>query len=273
MKEDKKIPEEVKERTNILFINLKGGSAKTTCSSICASYLEDVTLVEVDKINRSDSRINGQKFYKSIQADFNNETSETFFDFEVELKLPGIKIIDVGAVKLEIFHKAMSISNLYDSIDLIIIPAMDGNDDFVVAMNYLESIKDFFPSHKIMFSFNRFNEYEYSHAEEQFDSFFLNSETINNQYGIDLSDEKNYFVLKDSKAVKRARKLGVTLRSLAEEDLKEVSSKQEKATTKDEIKDFARQKSAIIAAQVFEQNYVKPMISKILEKISNIKNK
>lgn len=94
--------------------------------------------------------------------------AEKFFDFENLLISDGIKIIDVGAVKLEIFHNAMETAALYDLIDLLIIPGMDGRDDFLVALDYLQTIKGYISS-KIIFSFNRYNDHEY---DKQFDNFF-----------------------------------------------------------------------------------------------------
>ena len=86
---------------NILVINLKGGAAKTTNASLIASFLPFQTdqniLIEVDKINQSDSRIKS-KDYKSIQLDFLNESDSQFLEFENLLLDDGLKIIDVGAV-------------------------------------------------------------------------------------------------------------------------------------------------------------------------------
>lgn len=260
--------EENKRRRNILVLNFKGGAGKTTGSSICASYLEDATLAEVDKINQSDSRINGGKYYKSEQIDFNNEVCDEFLGFENLLLASGVKVIDVGATKLEIFHKAMSMTGLYDVIDLLIIPAMDGNDDFIVAMNYLATIKDEISPEKIMLSFNRFNEHEYSTIEEQFESFFLNKEHLLNQFGLDLDDESTYFILKDSRAVKRARKSGVTIRSLAEEDLEAITKQQRAEEDSEKRLELGKQRSLINTAQLFEKNYIFPMMEKISRKIS-----
>ncbi|MDX9744898.1 MAG: hypothetical protein RBT59_13850, partial [Arcobacteraceae bacterium] len=130
---------------NILCINLKGGAAKTTNASLIASFLPPLAggenlLLELDKINQSDSKIKS-KDYKSLQLDFINESDQAFMEFENYLLDDGFyKIIDVGAVKLEIFHRAMMSANLYPTIDLLIIPAMDGSTDFEVAMAYLQTI-------------------------------------------------------------------------------------------------------------------------------------
>lgn len=255
-------------RKNILIINLKGGASKTTNASILASYLPEATLIEIDKINQSDTRINSLGYYNSVQIDFNNETSEKFFDFENLLIGDGIKIIDVGAVKLEIFHNAMETAALYDLIDLLIIPCMDGRDDFLVALDYLETIKGQIPAKKIMFSFNRYNDHEYDNVKEQFDNFFVNNSLIKKNFSIDLENEKNFYVLKDSKAVKNARKLGVTVRSLAEKDVQDITQRQRAEMDAEKRLELTKERSLVLNAQKFYNDFIIPMIEKIGSKLN-----
>ncbi len=254
-------------RKNILIINLKGGASKTTNASILASYLPEATLIEIDKINQSDTRINSLGYYNSVQIDFNNETSEKFFDFENLLISDGMKIIDVGAVKLEIFHNSMAIAALYDLIDLLIIPCMDGRDDFLVALDYLETIKGQIPAKKIMFSFNRYNDHEYDNVKEQFDNFFINGDQIKKDFSIDLENEKNYYVLKDSKAVKNARRLGVTVRSLVEKDVQDITQRQRAETDAEKRLELTKERSLVLNAQKFYNDFIIPMIEKIGSKL------
>ena len=133
----------------------------------------------------------------------------------------------------------MKVAGLYNIIDLLIIPSMDGVDDFIAAMDYLESIKGDIEPNKIMFSFNRFNDSEYQNLEEQFDSFFDNVKVIKKEYGIDLTDKNNYYVLQDSREIKKAIKAGKTFKSFA---LKNEN------------------------AQDFQRDYIIPMITKISKK-------
>lgn len=254
---------------NLLVINLKGGAAKTTNSSIIACYLPGSVLLEIDKINRSDVKIDSNGFYKSKQIDFQNETSKEFLEFENFLIEEGIKIIDVGAIKLEIFHEAMKTANLYDTIDLLIIPAMDGSDDFTVAMDYLESVKDLIDPSKIMFSFNRFNEHEYTDIKEQFDSFFNNAEAIKSKYNIDLNDSDNYYVLKDSKAIKQARKLGRTIRSLVDQDLDKITQEQRMpGINRDTRMELTKRRTLVNSAKKFYENFIESMMEKIKSKLA-----
>ena len=258
----------MKKRNNILCINWKGGAGKTTSASVTASNLPSATLIEIDKINKSDSKILS-KDYKSIQLEFLNESDENFINFEDILRDDGFKIIDVGAVKLEIFHKAMTASNLYPLLDLIIITSMDGKDDFAVAMSYLQTIKKEITPEKLLFSFNRFNEYEYPRIEEQFTSFFNKKVEILNSFGIDLNDEDNYYVLKDSRAVKQARERNITLKSLVKENIEEIEKKREEAQTRELKNSFTRYRSLVIQAQAFHDDYVIPMMQKIIKKLES----
>ena len=255
---------------NILCINLKGGAAKTTNAGLIASYLPNSTLIEIDKINQSDAKIK-IKDYKNIQLDFLNESDENFIEFETLLLDEGTKVIDVGAVKLEVFHKAMTNSSLYSNIDLLVITAMDGADDFAVAMSYLETIQGEIPPEKIIFSFNRFNEHEYTSPQEQFSSFFDKKEEIQKALGIDLNDENNYYVLKDSRAVKVARAKKLTLKSLVDSDVAEITARQHSCENRDEKKEIAKQRSLILSAQNFFNNYIIGMMEKIEKKIGDKK--
>ncbi|MDY0122843.1 hypothetical protein [Sulfurimonas sp.] len=256
---------------NVLVINLKGGAAKTTNASLIASFLpttnkEQNLLIEIDKINESDSKIKS-KDYKSVQVDFLNESDQSFLEFENYLLDEGVKIIDVGAVKLEIFHKSMTAANLYSTIDLLIIPSMDGSDDMLVAMSFLQTIRDVITPDRIMFSFNRFNDHEYTSHEEQFSSFFDKKSEIKKNFGIDLSNEDNYYILKDSRAIKLSRAKKCTLKSLVDTDADAITAAQR--AEKDRVKrlELTRQRSLILSSQNFYNDYVINMIEKIMFKL------
>lgn len=259
---------------NILVINLKGGAAKTTNASLIASFLprqiEQNILIEVDKINQSDSRIKS-KDYKSIQLDFLNESDAQFLEFENLLLDDGIKIIDVGAVKLEIFHRAMTASNLYSTIDLLVIPSMDGSDDFAVAMSYLQTVQNTISPEKIIFSFNRFNNYEYTNPQEQFSSFFEKTKEVRKNFSIDLNDENNYYVLKDSRAIKLARAQKITLKSLVDSDVEAITVAQRAEIDRDKRLELTKQRSLILSAQNFYNEYAIDMMQKIVKKIEGTK--
>jgi cellulose biosynthesis protein BcsQ len=257
-------------RVNILVMNFKGGAAKTTTSSITASYLAGKPLlIEVDKINESDDKINSRDYYNSIQLDWNNDTNKSFQEFEDYLLEDGIKIIDVGAVKLETFHKTMVESGNYDLIDILIIPAMDGSDDFLVGAQLLASVKDFIDPNKILVGFNRFNSAAYT-VEEQFDSWFDNADVIEKEFGFKL--ENNYFTIEDSYAIKKSRKVNETLRYFADQDkVAARKAAQETGITPEDRKKRNAVRIVVQKANDVYSNSIENMLKLIEKKVTSVK--
>ncbi len=254
-----------KNKLNILVMNLKGGVGKTTGSSIVASFTSPCTLIEIDKINESDDRI-ASTYYNGIQMDFNSATSDKWLDFENKLFETGVKIIDVGAVKLEIFHNAMQTNKGYDEVDLIIIPAMDGADDFIVGEKFLANLKEIgFDTSKVMFIFSRFNPNEYT-VEEQYNKFFRNKELLKDEYNIDLDDDSSYGIIPDKKCIKYARDKGITVRSLIDEDDRDLRvqiSEVEDPFLKKELQEL---RNCVINAKDLYKNYLESLMLKIQKK-------
>lgn len=287
MDKKKIVNEELLKRLNILIMNLKGGVGKTTNASIIASYYMGSTLIEVDKINESDKRIKSP-YYDSIQMDFTSSTSENWLVFEEKLLEDGVKIIDVGAVKLETFHEAMQTNQGYDVIDLIVIPATRGVDDLILAIKFLANLKaSNFDTKKVIFAFNMYNESEYS-IQEQFKKFFRNKKMFLKEYGINLDDEKSYYVLPDKKSIDYARDIGITVRELASDDEQKLREKYIGEITKEEIqkykkddkeledcndeeikkiikRNYLERKNCVNNAKNLYVNYLLPMITKINE--------
>ena len=256
---------------NILALNFKGGSGKTTLSSTTASYLHNSMLIEMDTINQSDKRICSKNYYESIQMDFLTELDDEFFKFERILRKSDKNIIiDVGANKLSIFHKSMVTNDLYQYIDLFLIPCMDGSDDFNVAMDFLESIKDHVDlENKVIFVFNRFNEYEYSSVQNQFDQFFDNAKIIQKKYKVDLTNESNYFAIKDSLPVKYARRNAITIKALCDANLDSINQKIDEITNEqdEELMQLIKKRNIVKSALLLQKNYILPGIEKIINKL------
>jgi len=256
---------------NILVYTLKGGAAKSTNSSIIASNLSNCTLVEIDKINQSQNESKDAN-YTVKQIDFLHENQEGFIEFENILLDKNNVVIDVGASRIDNFHSSMLKSNLYDTIDLLVISSMDGFSDFSVCLDLLTTIQEIIPSSKIILSFNRFNEHEYSTVEEQFDNFFTNKELLFKSFSIDLNNENSFYILKDSRAVKYSHNIGLSLKSLSDMDLEDIIKKQRSEKNKETRLELTKQKSLITQAQSFHNIYVVPMMEKINRKL-NIKEK
>ncbi len=263
----------MKKNTNILVLNLKGGAGKTANSSLIVSYLKNATLIEIDKINKSANRIDTNNFFTTQQVHFRNHEDNSFIDFENLLLSDGIKVLDIGAVMLDTFHDAMTEANLYEYIDLLIIPSMDGHDDFEVGVKLLNSLipSGLIDSNKIIFSFNRFVNSVYSSVSEQFDAFFDNTELLKKNFGIDLNDEGNYYALAENRSVKSARRKGITLRSIAEKDIDEITKAQRAERDNAKRLEITKERSLVHNAQKFQEEFAIPAIEKILKKLEDKK--
>jgi len=77
---------------NILIYNGKGGASKSTNSNIIASNIKDVVLIEIDKVNETQSDIKGD--FEVIQVDFSHENEQSFLEFENLLTYEYPKIFD-----------------------------------------------------------------------------------------------------------------------------------------------------------------------------------
>lgn len=253
---------------NILTMTGKGGAGKTTTSIIAASYLEGCTFIQIDKINKSTKKIKENKYFKAIQVDFKNENSESFIDFQNILLEEGIKVIDVGAVMLEKFHDSMEAARLYDLLDLVIVPAMDGDEDFEVAMKFLEALKGSVSPEKFIFAFSRYNDGEYTDIAEQYDIFFDNVQPLKEEYGIELKEE-NYFVIKDSRAIKKAKRQKKLVRELADEDIVDLTKRQRSEKDPGKRDNLSKLRTAALTAQNFERDFIIPMMKKIAKKLGD----
>ncbi len=207
----------IKKNMNILVMNMKGGTGCTVASTIIAPYLENTTLVEIDRINGTVEGTGTEGHFKVHQVKFNSWDSEGFLEFENLLLSEGTRVIDVSGHMCEIFHHAMTKASLYEVIDLLIVPAMDGVYDFDAAMRFLDLLDGNIPADKIMFAFSRYNPHEYGSFEEQFDLFFDNKSAFKKQYGIDFHED-NYFAIQNSKAFRHKNSLGTPIESLEDED-------------------------------------------------------
>jgi hypothetical protein len=118
-----------------------------------------------------------------------------------------------------------------------------------------------------MFSFNRFNDYEYTSYQEQFSSFFEKQKEIKKSFEIDLQDESNYYVLKDSRAIKLSRAKKCTLKSLVDTDVDALTTAQRAEQDRDKRLELTKERSLILSAQNFYNDYVIRMIEKIMKKL------
>lgn len=249
---------------NILVFNLKGGAAKSTNSNIIASVLPGAILIEADKINKTAEDIDSD--FESVQVDFVNEGSIGFDKFTNLLVEPNFTIIDVGAKMIETFHQSMINSGNYSEIDLVIIPLMDGADDFLTALDLLTNLKEQVEYKKVIFALSRWNNHEYA-IEAQFDTFFNNQKRIKKDFGIDINDEDNWYVLKDSRSIKYARSNKITLKSLVEKDANVLKNMMTTEADKDKRAPITALRNIVLQSQIYWNEFIIPAISKIEKKL------
>lgn len=259
---------------NILTFNFKGGAGKSTNGQNIASNLKTSanknTIIEIDFINESQSQIKTD--YEVKQIDFKNSASSEFLKFKMLLKKDGVNIIDVGATRIENFNVAMKESKAYNEIDLLIIPIMDGKDDLMVALDLLENVKGYIPPHKIMFSLNRFIASEYDNVSDQFIAFHTLAPIIKEDFGLDLSDENNFYVLPESRAVRYASAEGMTIKALAETDAEALEAKIMDAKDDKKMMQLLKHQSNIYKAQLFHNEHIIPAMEKITAKLEQVKD-
>jgi tetratricopeptide (TPR) repeat protein len=84
----------------------------------------------------------------------------------------------------------------------------------------------------------------------------------------DILLEDNYYVLQDSMAIKKSRKIGETLKYFADKDINEITRKQRDISySKEERTVFQRERVVVRKSQEFEQLCIVPMIQLITQKL------
>ena len=163
----------------ILIYNSKGGCGKSLLARevIAAPNAEETVIVEIDELNLT--QLAYEKYFKEI----------------IELKKGNIKdllmllnkheniIIDVGVDNLSDTLKVLVDYQLFDDIDLVVIPLTNGRTDGENALKTYSTISKF--TKKIMFAFSRYDDSK--SMEYQYQVFFNNIgkvgiENINEKY-------------------------------------------------------------------------------------------
>lgn len=104
--------------------------------------------------------------------------------------------------------------------------------------------------------------------EEQFNKFFKNKDLLNEEYSINLDDENSFAVIPDKKCVKYARDKGITVRSLIDNDDKELRNQItecEDITKKRELQEL---RNCVINAKDLYNTFLVALITKINLKAS-----
>ncbi len=210
----------------ILVMNSKGGSGKSTVATqvvlpwlFTRAYNQKIALYyEFDDENNHSWPFPNSVIARSIpvqvsQTDLRTKVTDILLQKECSV------CIDVGANKTSIaLQQALFDTGMIHAIDIVIIPMMDGEVDALNAIALAKAVREA-SDVPILFALNRHNEMR--ELESQFNLFlgdkrdFIQEDGLINQ--LPLSD-RDYFVIRDSDAIKYSRLFGVTLWEVSQLD-------------------------------------------------------
>ena len=205
---------------NIVIINTKGGSSKsTTAFQVACTYFlqkaQNIELFELDNQNRDSANFTKSKIKSTqIQVDFNKELNNTVRDLFLNQNAQN-KVIDVGGNQTTTaFISALQSTHMHNMTDLFVIPVSGGHQDVINAKVTFDLISVFHK--KVIFCLSRAR---HSH----------NSPRLKFQYQNFFKTFKNptYFVLEDSDVIDLSRNLKKSVCELAndESEIQNINSK------------------------------------------------
>ncbi|WP_200763787.1 ParA family protein [Nitrosophilus alvini] len=250
----------------IAVLNTKGGVGKSTISmQLLVPYLFQKTLQPVSYFEFDDENEDSISFDKcslvwleKVRVE-GNDLRDQLRDI---LLLENCICMDVGANKTAVYVlDALIDSGMIYTLDLIVIPLMDGELDAVSALNIYHKVKDANPDIKTLFVLNRWNETRDLHS--QFDLFLGDKYGLFDTKGIInyiKEEDRNYCVLADSDAIKYSRSFGITLWELA--NIKEnIDEELKKAilngASKDEIRKISFKKALKKDCESYKERILK----------------
>ncbi len=259
----------------IAILNTKGGVGKSTVSmQLIVPYLFKKMKTPISYFEFDDENEDAISFDKS-RLIWLEKVNVTGVDLREQLRdillLENSICMDVGANKTTVYVlDALIDSGMIHTLDLVVIPLMDGELDAVSAINIYHQIKKSNPDIKILFVLNRWNENR--EVESQFDLF------LGDKYGffdtkgvINYIDEKdrNYVVLADSDAIKYSRGFGVTLWELANQK-QNIDNELKEAIKNGASKEFIRKLSFKKALKKDCEEYRDKILLKAFKKLDEI---
>ena len=205
----------------ILVANAKGGAGKSTVSmQVLVPYLfrnsnEQVVLYEFDDENEDSKSYADSRIVKTEQIKVSNKNMRD--ELQNILISDTTLCIDVGANKTAtMVIDALKDSGMIFYLDLVVIPMMDGEIDAVSALNMYISLKDAHPELKVIFALGRANLSRDMFC--QFDIFLGDKRGVTNDGGmVEMIqyEDRLYFPVHDSDAIKYSRQFGSTVWELA----------------------------------------------------------
>ncbi len=156
----------------ILVFNTKGGCGKSLVAReiIAAPIAKEVVLVEIDVLNRTQQSY--AEWFKEV-VQLNDETTPDLIKL---LNMNTHVVIDVGAIHLANAIDTMTKYELFDDVDLVVIPLIPGRSEEENALKTYAIMSK--SVNRIMFAFSKFN--PQVALEKQYKVFFDNlSDTQN----------------------------------------------------------------------------------------------
>lgn len=201
----------------IMVLSTKGGAGKSTvCIQVIAPYLytqtsQPVKLYEFDDENQESRLLGGSEIIDAERIvvgkkDLRDEITDVLLN-------ECSACIDVGANKTALkMIDALVDSGMIYSLDLLIIPLMDGEIDAMNAFEVYCSLKAAHPELKILFALVRANGTR--ELQCQFDIFLGDKRGLFSNQGVIESlheEDKHYFVVPDTDIVKNSRLFGLSI--------------------------------------------------------------
>lgn len=206
---------------NITIINTKGGVGKSTISmQVASAYLYQSTSKMVNHFEFDDENRDNLSFEHSNIVNTNTQEVQksNLRDVLTDILLENDNVvIDVGGNKTTIyFIEALLESGMNHSIDLFIIPLMDGESDALSAIKIYKIIRDANGQTPILFALNRVH--KNADLKTQFNVFLGDERGVFNDEGIIESipqEDRNFIAIEDNEVIKYSKNFGITILEIA----------------------------------------------------------
>jgi hypothetical protein len=237
----------------ILVFNSKGGCGKSllTREVIAAPNASDTVIVEIDTLNQTQLTYKTQ-FKNVIELDKSN-----IEELLILLNEHDNVVVDVGADNLTATLNTLVIYQLFDDIDLVIIPMSNGRTDCENALKTYTTIGEH--TQNIIFAFSRRNEDE--KLEDQYQVFFNNMQKA----GLKSIDGK-YITIRESDLFSDAQNEKELVINLAKEvDYKKEAMKAKADNNKKRFDELMRKELYKRAAKILVNECILPAHSTIMK--------
>lgn len=156
----------------VLVFNSKGGCAKSLISReiIAGPKAKDFVIVEIDPLNQT------QKPYTNYFKDVMEIDGDSVEELLIHLNEYENIVVDVGSDYLAKTLNKLILYDLFDDIDKIVIPLMQGRTDGENALKTHRAISEVTDESKIIFALSKASPLE--SIEDQFEIFFQNAKKL-----------------------------------------------------------------------------------------------